>query len=188
MTYMRRIRRYLFIGCVGWLAGGGCFLFDQQTGDSLGRVEVNALLVTDTCGPGTVSAGPSLHYEVEVQRQGSSLTWVGPSGRFTGTLSGDDEFCIELNRSWHVRDPDPWLDDPGCDMSQIERLCGTIETEVLDEGGVESEQITSLTARHEVFVSYNLGSNCTNLVGITEGQYLTLPCQVVYDMTGTPLE
>jgi hypothetical protein len=185
MSYIMRIHRVTCIGLLGALSAGGCFLVDQQSTENLGRVAVSASLSIDTCGPGTVSAGPSLEYEVNLERQGSTLMWNGPSGRFTGTLSGDDRFCIELDRGWHVRDADPWLEDPGCDMSQIERLCGTIVTEEREDG---AEEVASLTARHEVFVSSNPGSNCVELVGITQGQYLTLPCQVIYEMTGTPAE
>lgn len=166
------------------VASGGCFLMDQSNEVELGRVEVNALLVADTCGPGTVSAGPSMEYEVELRRNGSTLLWDGPGGTVRGTFLSGDEFCIELARSWHVRDPDPWFDDPGCDMSQIERLCGTLELVEGDASQMETERVTSLTARHEAFVSHDTGSVCTELVGISEGQYLTLPCQVVYDLEG----
>ncbi len=87
-----------------------------------------------------------------------------------------------------MRDPDPWMEDPGCDMSQIERLCGTLDLQADDENSLESEQVVSLTARHEVFVAPSEGSYCPELIGISSGQYLSLPCQVVYDMSGDALE
>lgn len=146
------------------------------------------MLVADTCGPGTVSSGSTMSYEVELSRRGSALVWVGPGGTFQGSLTDDDEFCIEVTNSWQVRQPDPWYDDPGCQMNRIERLCGTLELAEGDQSEMEVEQVTSVTARHEFFVSYVTGTSCPELLGISEGQYLALPCQVVYDIEGLSIE
>ena len=183
-----KIYKYFVLIVFSLMSSGGCFLVEQSSDENLGRVEVSALLVADTCCPGTVSSGPNMRFDVELHRQGSVLTWHGPGGRYQGSLTSDNQFCIDASRGWHVRDPDPWLGDPGCDISQIERLCGTLELETADEGSLDTDQVLSLTARHELYVSPGNGSVCDELIGLSSGQYLALPCQVVYDMTGDALE
>ncbi len=183
------MKTYIVKSCliVAVLLGSSCFLFEQSNAENIGHVMVEAILVADTCGPGTVSAGPTMSYEVELNRSGDSLTWHGPGGTVQGFFTSDDEFCIELGSQWHVRDADLWFGDPGCDMTRVERLCGTLtfaEPELEDEPA----QVTSLTARHEAFVANVGGTNCDDQVGISEGQYLALPCQVAYELVGISAE
>lgn len=168
-----------------------CFLFDQSTEETLGQVHVEAALVADSCGPQTVSMGSTMSYEVELSRSGDSLRWMGPSGSIEGAFLSGDEFCIELADSWHVRDADPWYGDPGCEMQRVERLCGVLELEEepLDDASEGAAPVlVGLTGRHEAFISGTEGSDCSDQLGLQEGQYLALPCQVVYDLVGTAIE
>ncbi len=169
-------------------AASGCFLFDQPAPEeTIGSVHVDAVLAADTCGPGSFPGGPSMSYEVEIQRSGDTLHWLGPGGEVQGSFTSDTTFCIELNDLWHVRDADPWYGDPGCDMQRIERLCGTLEFEdAVDETGADIQQLIGLTARHEAFVAGTQTSNCSDQIGVSTGQYLTLPCQVAYELVGSP--
>ena len=168
----------------------GCFLFDSAgTEEDLGELHIEAQLVADTCGPGAFPEGPSMAYDVDLRRQGDTLYWVGPSGTVLGRFSSDRDFCIQLDDQWHVRDADPWYDDPGCDLRRIERLCGTLDfAQETDETGAVSERVTSLVGRHEAFVSGTETSDCSDQVGVSEGQYLTLPCQITYELQGAPVE
>lgn len=172
------------------LLSGGCFLFDQSEDEPLGTVHVEALLVADTCGPGMTSGDPTMSYEVDLRRSGDTLHWSGPAGSHQGSFASDDEFCIEINASWHVRDPDPWYGDPGCDMVRQERLCGELAfSENQDDvAGEDLQQVVRMTARHEAFISGNTGSDCSDQIGLSAGQFLALPCQVAYTLTGAPLE
>jgi len=167
----------------------GCFLFEQPEEEPLGAVHVDALLVSDTCGPGITTGEPTMSYDVEIRRSGDSIVWSGPAGTVQGTFSSDESFCIEQSSQWHVRDADPWYEDPGCDMVSIERLCGTLTLEsVSDASEADSQEVTGLLGRHEAFISGTTGSNCSDQVGVAEGQYLDLPCQITYSLTGVQLQ
>lgn len=172
------------------LLSGGCFLFDQSEDEPLGSVHVEALLVADTCGPGVTSGDPTMSYEVDLRRSGDTLHWSSPGEAYQGTFSSDDEFCIVLNAEWHVRDPDPWYDDPGCSMVRQERLCGEVafSQSETDASGAALQQVVNLTARHEAFISGNTGSDCSDQIGLAAGQFLSLPCQVAYTLTGSAIE
>lgn len=171
------------------LMASSCFLFDQSADESIGSVHIEAALVADTCGPGVNTNGSTMDYDVELQRNGETIRWLSPWGSVSGALTDDDEFVIEVGDQWIVRDADPWLGDPGCAMQQLERISGTIEFETIeDENDVSEEVVSSITATHESFIAPTTGSDCSNLLGISEGTYLTLPCQIAYDIVGTPLE
>jgi hypothetical protein len=120
---------------------------------------------------------------------GSTLTWVGPGSQASGTCDEDGRFSIEITRTWNVRDPDPWSGDPGCDMMEVERLSGTL---VLDEqerdGGATERAVQSLDGRHELYDAAQSGTSCPELIGVQSGQVLALPCQVAYELTGTPAD
>ena len=165
----------------------GCFLFDQSSATRLGVVEVSAVRVSDTCGPGLDTGGAAVTYSVELSVSGSTLTWAGPAGRAQGRYDGAGGFCIELAGTWHVRDADPWYGDPGCDMVSLERLCGTVEvTEEESPAGTVDTRAAGLSARHETFLAPADGSYCPELIGLSAGQFLALPCGVAYELTGTP--
>lgn len=165
-----------------------CFLFEQSSSENLGHIHVSAILVADTCGPGVVSSGSSMAYDIELQRNGSAITWIGPGGSRSGTMTDDENFCIELSANWNERESDPWLGDPGCEMVHLEQLCGTLEFEDQETDEETGPIVARITATHEAYVSGTQGSDCSDQIGITEGLYLSLPCQVVYEITGERAE
>jgi hypothetical protein len=167
----------------------GCFLFGESDTTLIGRFAVEARLVADSCGPGTVDADPLLQYNVELRQGGSVVTWDGPGLTLQGPLGADDQFCIDDSSTWKVREADLWLEDPGCSMTRIERLCALLEdlkeVDTVEEG---EPLASSFTGRHELFISHEGGSDCTDQLGLADGQYLTLPCQVTYDIVGQLVE
>jgi hypothetical protein len=172
------------------LPAGGCFLFDLGGDDDDGEeeplagVHVDAVLSNDTCGPTMTSAGAYTEYDVDLSRSGDRLVWDGPGGRFEAALSDDGEFCIELDAQWHVRDADEFYGVAACDMVRIERLCGALSF----EGEGDEETVTGMTGRHDAAVSAATGADCRDQIGVGNGLYLALPCQVAYTLTGTPNE
>jgi hypothetical protein len=185
---MRTLAHRIGFACAFAVVGSGCFLFDQEAAVSLGVIHVEEVLVEDTCGPGFQAPGPSLAYDVELRRTGTTLMWAGPGAPVQGTCDDSGRFCFELTNTWHVRDPDPWLEDPGCDMFRVERLCGSLEMSEDATDAGSKEQVTAVTATHESFVSSAAGSYCPELIGVQPGQFMAIPCQVAYEITGAAAE
>lgn len=172
-------------------SSGGCFLFDLGTDDAdgLGMIDVEAVLVEDSCGPGFGAPGPSTSYDVELRLSGSTLTWVAAGSSAQGSCDEDGRFCIEATRQWIVRDPDPWYEDPGCQMLSVERVCGAVDIiEEENDDGEATRRVASLEARHEVTTSCTGTSYCPEMIGLAQGQVLALPCRVAYELTGLPAD
>jgi hypothetical protein len=169
-------------------SASGCFLFDLGNDDTdaapLAAMHVEAVLVTDTCGATMTSGGALVEYDVDISRSGDRLIWDGPGGRFETTVSDDGQFCIEYDAQWHVRDADLFYGIAACDMVQIERLCGALTV----EGEGEDETVTGMTGRHDATVSGATGADCRDRIGVGNGLYLALPCQVAYTLTGSPTD
>ena len=146
-------------------------------GDPLGEFRVQAQLIENECGAAAVPAFETFDFSVEIREIDGRAWWIRPERPFIeGVRTGEQ-------LSFRTQLPVPTPVD-GCVLSQVER----IEVEVADDhspdAGTAPGDNPSLTGVNRIEFSTGLNTNCFPLVAQNGGPFLSLPCELSYDLTG----
>jgi hypothetical protein len=177
----------------------------------MGTFEVHALMMTNTCGPQAVSIPAALQYQARLGYNRGVASWELPQSRISATGSWTDvppsfRFTNDTYRT--VREAVPVYGLAACVMHRFDVIEGTLsgslhdlaaEAAALDANPMDgldaTEQLVpddagtdagpaSIAATETIAYGPSAGSDCRDAIGVGQGQFLTLPCQITYAMNG----
>ncbi len=154
-------------------------------GDAVGTYRVAARLEENGCGPST-PASVSAEFDVEIRREGETGFWI-PQGQppVTGVLDDRGIFLFQVAARLVVREEDPVLGLAACVLDRIDEVRGTVT--VADEADASAAPDGRLLGEQTLSVAAASGADCSDRIGLAEGQFLGLPCQIRYALEGDEL-
>lgn len=172
--------------------------------------EVSGALRSNACAPGLDPIDP-LVFGAEIRREGSlaywrigEQPWIGGTldrtGRFHFTVRGD----VELYPATHGTDPELDPGTPGCTVTMIETIDGTITDASPADAGTDvgadaaasndagtdvgpAEASATFTATNRIELVPQVGSDCSRALSSAGGPFPSLPCAAEYALTGARL-
>lgn len=194
MDRLLRFSRHLpGFGAVALWAGlsAACLDFGQgTTGDdgataespaSLGRYDVTATLVSQSCGTGTLAFPETLTFAVGLDATGDdALTWGDGADELTGKrTSGGLAFTVTAETVVDARAGSTNEMAPPC---KIER------TDVVEGEFDQADAPTSFAAELSIDYAPASGSDCRDLLFGPDRLAQALPCKARYELTGEKQE
>lgn len=151
---------------VGAAALAGCPT--EYPGEPVGTYAVTASLGESSCGPGIGDAGPR-QFEVELRRDGEVGYWIGLDGvARVGRIDEQGAYSFRLEQRIQVRAGD--AQTTPCLMDQVDVVSGTASS--------------SLTGTEALAIAVTPGADCSDQMGITTGKFLSLPCEIRWELEG----
>jgi hypothetical protein len=145
---------------------------NSPPGTQLGTFKVVADTQTNTCG---LSAPNPWTFDVQLSQDGTTLywSWMDGSPYLTGVVSGTST-TIAASEQVNV----DGTADGGLGPCTMERD----DTLQVDLAGVDP---TSFSGSIGYAFAATVGSNCSDQLSASAGQYETLPCTITYSVTAT---
>jgi hypothetical protein len=191
---------------LAWGCNGG----GTPSGTLVGTYAVQGVLVENSCGQSGLPAAATLKFSVEIREDGGVGYWVqGKQGKNSGSLNAQGEFRFSvadtqvLSTMQPVQQPSDFTTlQPDFDL-QPKRTCAVTTRQTLsgslrrrqaaDGGAVVAlaasdaavSSDTDLSAEQLIEVTPTVGSDCNTALAALGGNYLALPCDARYLLTGT---
>ena len=193
--HMRGASLLILMGCLLGLPLSGCPPVDPS-GEVVGTYDVNGSLVVNSCGSTAFNAVDPLSFVVEVRSEDHGPAyWRRPNAAIVNGSHTGDDYRFRTEVPVQLYGPDIETQTPGCTLAQIETIRVTAKSDSLD-GGVPNDQGTSagdagvpassaFRGTSVIELAPTAGSNCLRAVAISGGPFLTLPCRVEYDLSGS---
>lgn len=194
--HMRGASLLILMGCLAGLPLGGCPPV-EPTGDVVGTYEVTGSLVENSCGSTAFNAVDPVSFVVELRSEDHGpAVWRRPNAAIVNGSHTGDDYRFRTETTVQLYGPDEVAQTPGCVLAQIETIRVTAKSSASGDAGVSSDLGTSTgdagVSANSAFrgtsvieLSPTAGSNCLRAVAISGGPFLTLPCRVEYDLSGT---
>ncbi len=175
-----------------------CALLCACEGDSsvtLGRFRVVSTRGANACGAQSMPLAPSIEYDVELKVGNGVVHWI-PNGATTteGQWSAARRtFRIVLEEDVPVWPADVRRDVVGCTVRRTDVIDGTVTFDDADAGsgadasadGGATPTARSFRGTETIVYGPAPGSDCRALVGASDGQFTTMPCNITYTLEGT---
>jgi hypothetical protein len=198
---MRAIRWVGALGVVSLVAG--CDPTPRQ-GHS-GTFDVQATMMTNTCGS-QVSGSSHLSFQAQLAYNNTGAsTWTLPqtgasaSGTWT---AAPPSFRVTLDQYSMLRQGDARYQLAPCEIHRFDVIDGNVtgvlpdvNATMLDAGAnmvmdgasmlVPDAGPTTFAATETIEYGVVDGADCHDFLGVGQGQFLTLPCEITYAMNGT---
>jgi len=189
----RRSRRLAGYGAVLVAASfiGACFDFGQGTGTdggataetsaSLGRYDVTATLVSQSCGTGKLGFPDTLTFAVALDApEGDALTWGDGADELTGKRTdGGASFTVTAETVVDARAGSTNENAPPCKIERTDVVKGELD---------DPEAPTSFEADLTVDYAAVEGSDCRDLLFGPDRLAQALPCKARYSLAGAKQE
>lgn len=141
----------------------------ELPGKEVGTYAVLATMDETTCGPNVGSE--QRQFEVQIRRDGAVGWWIGPAEvPIQGRIDEDGNFQFRTNEQVLVREGDESIGLQPCVMEQMDLAEGTA---TLDLAGSE-----------HLWVGVTAGADCRDQVGLMPGQFIELPCEMTFTLSG----
>lgn len=167
-------------------------------GDAVGTFKVKVSLQDNGCGPGAVYTNDGRSYSVELREdaeKGRGYWHVPKQHPLTGSIEGET-FTFSYDSVVASTPADAGV--PGCTLTQTEVLTGTFVRADAGAAAVEDASADArdagddgdagsahdLEATHTLTISAAAGSSCASAL-TPRGRFTSLPCTVVYALTGS---
>jgi len=147
-------------------------------GEPIGEFHVTAKLVSSTCGQ---TPNP-WEFDVKLRHDQSTLFWVQGGAPANGHVDPRARATITSTASQTLRDADPKTGLPACVVSRADALDVTLAS-----GGAPASDLKTATA-FAGSLTYTFtpgqGSDCSDQLLSTSGDYESLPCAIHYELSG----
>jgi hypothetical protein len=154
-------------------------------GREVGTFRVSARLDENGCGP-SAQASVSVEFDVEIRRDGDRGYWI-PQGQapVSGVLDERGAFLFQVASRVAVREEDPAAGLAACTMDRFDEVRGTVT--VASDADASAVAPGRLLAEETLSIGATSGSDCSDRIGLGEGQFIGLPCQIRYGLEGDEL-
>jgi hypothetical protein len=195
---------------IGGVMLAGCAGNSSAPGTLVGKYAVRGVLVENTCGASGLAAVNPLEFNVELRDDGGLGYWVPTkSAGNTGKLSADGTFRFSVSQTQVLSqsnsakqlEPSDFVASPTADFDLQKTTCAvsiveTIEGSLLRRQDSAGRIVTStsasssgaalsdLMAEDTIQVTPSAGSDCNSQLSALGGNYLALPCQASYQLSG----
>lgn len=165
-------------------------------------------MVQNTCGPQALSAAAHMTFQARLAYDRAVATWSLPASgaSATGTwLDAPPTFRISTGSYLTLREALRSYGIAACVLYRFDQLEGTVSGALPDissmaaldgsatldalDGTVALELpdagTTTFGATEGIVYGVADGADCRDKIGAAPGQFVTLPCQITYAMTGT---
>ena len=168
------------VGLAGalWLPMSACGP-QALPGTSLGYFDVEAQLIENGCGATAIPAFETFGFGVEIRSEAGRAWWIRDQRPFVeGQATG------ETHLTFRTELPVP-TEVTGCVLSQVERIeVDVVPVATADAGTPTSnpDETPGLTGDNTVDIAPAAGANCSLLTANAGGPFLSLPCQLSYEL------
>jgi len=170
-----------------------------------GTFAVQGTMTVNTCGPQAVVALSHLMFGAVLAYSRGRSTWSLPQTGVTvsGTWSdAPPEFRVSTSQYSTLRPGDRRYQLAACVIERFDVIDGTVSgllpeanvtpldsgVDVIPDGATllppDAGGATTFTATETIVYGAASGADCRDFIGAGQGQYLTLPCELVYAMDG----
>ncbi len=157
----------------------GCFGTDPYApGEGLGIFRVNGTLVTTTCG---TTPNPWA-FDVRLRFEKNTLYWVQGGAPIAGSVDAAAHTSLTSTNVLDIRPADARTKTAACSMSRqdvVDVVLAPVTLPVDDLAGV-----TSFSGTLTYHFAPTEGSDCSDQVTDSGGDFTALPCDVRYTLAG----
>lgn len=146
-------------------------------GEPVGQFRVTAKLTGSTCG----QTPDPWQFDVKLRHDMSNLYWVQGDAPVKGQVDTSARAVLESVDTRTLRAADPKYQVPACTVSRKD----TLEVVLASERGpaVDVASTTKFTGTLKYAFAPTSGSDCSDQLLSTNGDYEALPCEIRYELT-----
>jgi hypothetical protein len=174
--FAKRCGALLFV-----FAGVACSGTDPYSpGTKLGTFHVAAKLTQTTCG----SVPDPWEFDVRLNHDGSTLYWIQGGAPIQGRVDSAARAEMKSQMTQELRAADARAKVAACAVTRTDALVvGLVDAEA--KATVDPALMKSFGGSLSYGFRPTEGSDCSDQLLTTTGDFETLPCEVHYDLTGT---
>lgn len=147
-----------------------------NAGEPVGQFRVTGKLVSSSCG----STPNPWQFEVKLRHDMSDLYWVQGGAPVRGRVDANARAVLESIDTRTIREADPRYRVPACTLARKDTLDVVLATERGPSTDVASTTKFSGTLKYAFRPTE--GSDCSDQLLSTSGDYEALPCEIVYEL------
>ena len=146
----------------------------KQPGEPLGTFKVTGKLVRSSCGP----QPDPWEFSVKLGRDPGKIYWIQGDVPVQGTMDAKAQFSMAATGVHPIRAEDPKKRTLGCAIRRDDHVAGTLGPDpVVQAKGTLSYAFAATD-----------GSDCTDQLSASGGEFETLPCEIHYEITAQRTE
>lgn len=163
------------------LSCAGCTGKDPYSpGTKLGTFHVTAKLTQTTCG----QTPDPWEFDVRLNHDGSTLYWIQGGAPIQGQVDATARTQLKAEIVQEVRAADAKARKAACSVSRTDALAVTL-TGADAKPTIDPSLTTSFAGGLVYTFTPTEGSDCSDQLTASGGDFDALPCEVHYDLTGT---